>query len=180
MKPKIFISHRHNETEIASIIHNALISWHFRDEDIYYSGEAIKTHTKPGDDLSTSIARAANEAKLFILVYTMDEGNWDWVMHESGLAIDPSSDINVEQPNTRIVIFQCFDDEPRILTPKLRVTINEDSILRFVTGILTDDDFLNGEAAPRSDLRYKPDILRGHASKLYFVPIPAKFSTFVS
>ena len=167
LKPKIFISHRHKERQIADIIHNALISWHFKDEDIYYSSEPIKTHTLSGDDLSISIAKAANEAKLFILVYTMDEGNWDWVMHESGLAIDPSSDINAEQPNTRIVIFQCFDDEPRILTPKLKVRIDEESILKFVTGILTEDNFLNGEAAPRSDLKNKRDILEKFARELY-------------
>ena len=167
LEPKIFISHRHKEREIASIIHDALISWHFKDEDIYYSSEPIKTHTLSGDDLSASIAKAVNEVKLFILVYTMDEGNWDWVMHESGLAIDPSSDINGEQPNTRIVIFQCFEDEPKILTPKLKVRIDEESILNFVTGILTEDNFLNDEPVPRSDLRYRPDILRGYASKLY-------------
>ena len=165
--PKIFISHRHKERAIARIIHNALISWYFSDDDIYYSSEPMKTHIKPGDDIRASIAKAAKEAKLFILVYTMDEGNWDWVMHESGLAVDPSSDINVEQPNTRIVVFQCFDDEPRILAPKLKVRIDEESILKFVTGILTDDHFLNDEAAPRSDLRDRRDILEGYASRLY-------------
>ena len=166
LRPKIFISHRHEESHIARIIHNALRLWHFRNEDIYYSSEPMN-NPPPGEDLHRSIARAAYEAKLFILVYTISDGNWDWVMHESGLATDPRPFFSGNEPNTRIVIFQCFDECPQIFSPLLRVTIDENSILNFVTSILTEDGFLPGEDAPRPDLRNDSSTLRQFARPLY-------------
>ena len=164
--PKIFISHRHQESHIASIIRAALILWHFCNEDIYCSSEPMNT-SSPGEDLNRSIARAAYEAKLFILVYTISDGNWDWVMHESGLATDPRSFFTGNEPNTRIVIFQCFDEYPQIFSPLLRVTIDENSILNFVRSILTEDGFLPGEDAPRPDLRNDSSTLSQFARPLY-------------
>lgn len=165
--PKIFISHRHQESGIARIIHDALVSWHFQDENIYYSSEPTQTNTTSGDELHRSIAEAAYQAKLFILVYTISDGNWDWVMHESGLTIDASYGFRGQQPDTRIVIFQCFDEVPRIFLSLKRVTIDENSILNFVTSILTEDGYLKGEKAPRPDLRNNRNVLERHGNNLY-------------
>ena len=163
--PKIFISHRHKEKSIADII-NEKLQLAFDPRDIYLSSEPTQNKTAVGDELQRSIAEAARDSKLFILIYTTSEGNWDWVMHEAGLALDPSNLSDEDETGTRIVVFKCCNEIPRIFTARLMVEINEDSILQFVTNIFTQDNFVPGENAPRSDLKNSQN-LRKWAHQLY-------------
>ena len=97
----IFISHKHDDFEIA----RALASWLqvatrngvevFRSSDGFRDGPAL------GRSLTEEIRNKAHEAAAMFVLYTDAEQDWEWVMFEIGIGLDPST------PETRVVLIQC-------------------------------------------------------------------------
>lgn len=164
---KILISHRHEESEVAQVIYEALKKWHFSDSDIFFSSEPKSSDPMSGDDIHLNLALAAQQAKLVILIYTFPDGDWDWPMHETGLAIEPQTFFNEENPSTRLVVFECFGISPKIFSRQLHVKITQNDILKFVSSILTEDNFIGDENAPRPELKNETKILEDFAIELF-------------
>lgn len=76
---RIFISHRHSDAELASLVKRELEALsHFT---CWVSGEDIS----PGSDWTDAILEALEESHLLLLLFTEPEMAWDWCLYEAGL-----------------------------------------------------------------------------------------------
>ena len=142
---EIFLSHRHDDKEVADIIRKHLNKWGF-DNKIFQSsspGHGVV----PGGQIKEDIKEALRQVKLLILVYTQTDEDWSYCIWECGLATD------LNDLKNRVIVFQF----PRNKTPKPFedeevVKINESGVKDFVINFFTKDGFFLGKPA------YKPDI----------------------
>jgi hypothetical protein len=68
---------------------------------------------------------------MFVL-YTDAEQDWEWVMFEVGMGLDPST------PETRVVLIQCGPEAPHVLRDRTKVDVRESgSCIRFAKELLT-------------------------------------------
>jgi hypothetical protein len=137
MSRVFFISHRHEDKKIADVIERSLREWNVPKNDIFYSS-AIYGDQKPelGAPLHPEVCKAAYEAKLFILIYTLGTEDWAWCMHELGLAIDARAVADGKGTDTQIIIMQCMQDEPKLFRELKRITIGFDNLRDFVSTVL--------------------------------------------
>ena len=71
-----------------------------------------------------------------LVIYTDQDADWAWVMFEMGTAMDPTT------PVTNVVVVQCADDYPRVLTEFRRVQVTQEADrLSFAKQFLTTTFF---------------------------------------
>jgi TIR domain len=160
---KIFISHSHVDKKIADVVRQHLNRWGFPNRTIFQSSEP-GLGPQPGRRLTDEIQTALHQAKAVILLYTRADEDWSWCMFECGLATDP------QKPDaTRVIFFRCNEEEPLPgpFEGAVVVQVNENSIRDFTKRLLSEDDFLPGEAAryPMDDT--PENILRDLSDALY-------------
>ena len=131
-KPLIFISHKHQDVDIAK----ALASWlqvaTRNGVEVFQSSDGFKDGPSLGRSLTEEIRSKAHDAAAILVLYTDAEQDWEWVMFEVGIGLDPST------PETRVVLVQCGPESPHVLRERMRVDIREaSSCIRFAKEMLT-------------------------------------------
>lgn len=147
MSRKTFISHRHSDANIATVIRDHLQLWGLGEKEIFQSSVST-SGPKIGELLTKELSDALATTKLVILVYTFADEDWSYCMYECGLATVPGTD----QKKTRVVVFQCSPDKPKVLENQVLVRINEQDIQKFVTQTHREADFWPGEPPLRPDI----------------------------
>jgi hypothetical protein len=135
-KPLVFISHKHQDVDIAK----ALASWlqvaTRNGVEVFQSSDGFKDGPSLGRSLTEEIRSRAHEAAAMFVLYTDAEQDWEWVMFEVGIGLDPST------PETRVVLVQCGPESPHVLRERMRVDVRDaNSCIRFAKELLTTSFF---------------------------------------
>jgi len=137
-KPLVFISHKHNDKRIADAFSEWLTNATRGDVNLFQSSDGLRDGPTTGRNLTEQIREAAHKAQGMFVIYTDAEQDWEWVMFEIGICLDPT-------PETRIALIQCGPEVPDVLRDRLQVVLTDrDSCLRFVKELMTTDFFLGG------------------------------------
>src|SRR5262245_54313177 len=119
-RPLVFISHRHHDQAIASAIARWVSSASGNNLDIFQSSDGLKG-AEVARSITEQIQRKVADAAVLIAVYTDQDADWAWVMFEMGIAMDPTT------PETRVVVIQCGEHFPAVLSDFKRVHVSEES-----------------------------------------------------
>lgn len=140
-RPKIFLSHRHVDKEIADVVRRHLGIWGF--DDIYQSS-APGHGPQAGENINDEIKHALYEAKLVVLIYTLNDSDWAYCMWECGLATHPKNS------DTKTIVIQCNPhDTPKTFEGQLLVKVERDSLKNFIIQFHQHENFLPGVPAIR-------------------------------
>ena len=136
--PVFFISHRHDDKDIADAFRKSLQTWVDDPDTIFQSSHPTSGLTF-GADIKRQLVEQLFETDVFILLYTDPGADWQYCVWEYGVAMSPDSD------KTRFVIFE-FNDHPKgffedILTVKVH---DPNEVHRFVTELLAKKNFIPG------------------------------------
>jgi hypothetical protein len=132
----VFISHKHSDSLIADEVRQWIYKWGRREVEVYQSSAPDARGPEIARSLSGELSKALWRAGAVILIYTTEEQDWSWCMYECGVATIP------ETPDTRVVVFQCSMDAPKVFADKVRVDArNVKDIKKFVISFLTDPEF---------------------------------------
>lgn len=146
-EPMVFISHKHADRAIAEAVRAFIERRTNREVLVYQSSSGEAESPDIGRSLTSQLKEALWKAGVVILLYTSEDQDWQWCMWECGVATNPSS------PDTRLIVFQCSVEAPRVFQDQVRVTVREsEDILKFVRSFLTDPRFfpdLGRALAPR-------------------------------
>jgi hypothetical protein len=147
-EPSLFISHKHADRKIADVIREFIYQRTNREVTVFQSSAADSEAPELGRVLSAQLKEALWQTGVVVLVYTTEDQDWQWCMWECGVATNPAG------PDTRIIVFQCSPQAPRVFQDSVRVNVRErEDVLKFVKAFLTDRNFF-------------PDIGRAIAPKL--------------
>jgi len=162
-KPILFISHKHADEKIASVIRRFIISRSGGRVDVFQSSSYSGRVPQIGRSLNHELMKVLVEVGAVILVYTSADHDWSYCTWECGVAMDPST------PDTRIMVFQCGNRAPAVFADQVRVNIrNLVDIQKFAKEFLTSSDFFPGvkeRIAPGFD-ENGPEVLEA-AQQLY-------------
>lgn len=148
MARETFLSHRGSDIKIVDVIRDHLQRWGLSADSVFqysYSGGA---GLRVGGNLEEELGRKLSAAKIIILVFTLADEDWSYCMWECGVAMNP----NKEEQSTRIIVFQCTAEEPKLFKGDVLVKINETSIKQFVRQVHCEENFWTGESALRPDI----------------------------
>ncbi|HJQ34097.1 MAG TPA: TIR domain-containing protein [Pyrinomonadaceae bacterium] len=137
-KPLIFISHKHTESDIAiaTTVAEVIKNRTLNAVRIFQSSNWKFEGTRVGSNLDAGLRRALWDSDAVILIYTSDDQNWQYCMYECGVATQ------TDDPDPRIVVFQCSQDVPTPFASKMRVNVrNANHVKRFTKQLLTDPEF---------------------------------------
>lgn len=147
--PLIFISHKHTDNAIATVIAKFIKDRSLGNVDVYLSSNWTFEGPRFGPNLNEELMSALWKSDALILVYTSSDQDWSYCMWECGVAAQASS------PETRILVFQCGHDVPTPFSTGLRVDVrNPEHLRRFTKQLLTDPKFFPGRTealAPHVD-----------------------------
>jgi hypothetical protein len=150
---RVFLSHRTADKPIADVVFEALADCGIAKRNIFYSSTTDKGKRPTiGEFLASEIAQNLHDASLFILVYTLSDEDWSWSMWEFGLTLDSNYLARKHKFDTKVVIFQCTQDEPKVAEDVLRVKLDQRSIENFVSDLCTKDNFVPGCPAPAPNM----------------------------
>lgn len=152
-KPLIFISHKHKDRDKAEHVAKFVRDLTAEQFDVYLSSKAGYEGPGFGQDLKKELRENLWHSALLILVFTQQDDDWSWCMWECGAA-----DVPFSKPcdETRVVVFQCFDEAPKVFNTLSVRLQDKESVKQFAFEFLKPD-FLprhDGEAAP-----WKQDVL---------------------
>ena len=137
-----FISHRHDDYQLADLVRKHLVDWGVEDEDIFQSSHC-EAGARIGESLNQQLREKLREARVVVLLYTFGDANWAYCMWESGVAINPN------KLDTRIVVLQCTPDILGPFGSDVVVRVNETEIQRLAHQVHCMDDFWPGLPALR-------------------------------
>jgi hypothetical protein len=137
-----FISHRHDDSQLADIVRRHLVDWGVEDEDIFQSSHC-EGGARIGESLNQQLREKLHEAKAVVLLYTFGDANWAYCMWESGVATNPN------ELDTRIVVLQCTPDIVGPFGSDVVVRVNEAEIQRLAHQVHCMDGFWPGVPALR-------------------------------
>ena len=158
LNTKIFISHRHDDAEIAKGLRNILEDWGVRAEEVFVSSDA-RGAGPLGANVREVLMKAAASTKLLLLVYTSAQEDWSWCTWECGLVEDPKT------PCTKLVVIQCGDKAPKVYKDRLGIVAsNKETIKSFVRQFHVEPDFLPGEGIFSEDC--SDELLKRRAARL--------------
>ena len=136
-KRAVFISHRHADKKIADAIRNTLQEWGRGDISIFQSTDP-ESGPGIGAPLDEELKAALFSTSVVLLVYTFTNQDWSYPMWECGVATD------VER-ETKIVVFQCTNDDPKLFHHQVRVRVTDDvEIRKFTWQFHKDPKFFPG------------------------------------
>ncbi len=140
-KPLLFVSHRHKNDAVAKVLYDFLRQRALGRVELFMSSRA-EAALAPGSGLKAGLGEKLSKASAVALVYTTSDEDWSYCMWECGLATDPST------PSTRIIVFQCTDDIPRVYADAVRVNVHDqENVKAFVIAFLTDPEFFPGHGS---------------------------------
>jgi hypothetical protein len=158
-KPLLFISHKHDDREIANTVARFVRDITGGQVKVFVSSNPEFEGPRVGKELNKELKKALWNAGVVILIYTSDDKDWSWCMWECGLAEDP------ESPDTKVVVLQCLRDKPKVFQSGLNVLAwHKDSLITLAYRF-RDADFFPGRDGPVTGL--KDTELRDRAEQLY-------------
>ena len=132
----IFISHRHDDAELASVVKGALLRLSIPQSSIFMSSDA-KTGVKPGSKIDEKIWKRIRNTDLFLFIYTLPEENWSYCTYELGLVIGKDT------KETNVVVLSLCGHSPKMLSGKKHIDLRSDTAIReFVRLLHADGKFL--------------------------------------
>ncbi len=160
-KPQVFISHRHDDRELANVIREFIRSTTAGAVDVYqttYEGSGPEF----GRVLSKELGEELDRSEVVLLLYTVPDENWSYCMWECGVAYNP------RREDTRIIVMQCGMDAPAPLSDSVRVRLDdENSVTRFVRDFATSEEFFPRLKRPITKFSEESEEIRDAASKLF-------------
>ncbi|MEO1263755.1 MAG: hypothetical protein AAFZ15_33415 [Bacteroidota bacterium] len=132
--PTLFISHRHQDRILADIFRTAFEEWSNGNVTVFQSSNE-RAGIGVGEELDDSINKAAADASVLLLIYTVTDDDWTWCMYECGLAQDPKT------LDTRILVFHTAENPPSPLAHLLTLPMTLDSIKTLVNQFHHKEDF---------------------------------------
>ena len=148
-KLSVFISHRHGDIRIANVLRETIQDWTLgRPVKIFQSSDPGYSF-RIGEPLTEELTKILANVDLFLLVYTVPDEDWSYVMFETGLAT------NRETANTRTILFQ-FGDNVRLPSDIVTVKYTKEAIRLF-----TRDFHLSRSFFPRLSGPFAPDVSEG-------------------
>ena len=147
-KPLIFISHKHSDKEVATVIAKFIRDRSLGSVDVFLSSDWTFKGPRLGGTLTNELRKALWRTDVLILVYTSTDQDWSYCMWECGAATHP------ESPDTRTIVFQCGHEAPITFHSDLRVDVRQlDHIRKFTKEFLSDVGFF-----PNRNQALAPDI----------------------
>ncbi|WP_420129112.1 hypothetical protein [Longimicrobium sp.] len=141
--PLFFISHKHADSRIASVIASFVRTRSGGRVEVFQSSSLTAAAPRIGRGLNQELMNALWRASTVALIYTSSDQDWDYCMWECGVAMDP------ESPDTRIIVLQCGASAPTIFADQVRVDPRKPAdIHRLVKAFLTGTDFFPGSPQP--------------------------------
>jgi hypothetical protein len=142
---RIFISHKHEDHDLALATHHALENLSSSIE-CFVSGVDIAA----GADWKREIRAKLAQSHLLILLFTRPSRTWDWCLYETGLF----TRFEAEDVSAVVCIFSPDSGAPRPLANLQGVEARTDSVARFLTTLCKEtwkvsDDWRLGALAPR-------------------------------
>lgn len=149
---KIFISHRHDDSAVAQVIADTIISWGSpygkgkELENQIHISSSPRSGTKFGENIKSDLVKKIGETELLILVYTAKNKDWTWCTYEFGVHTNPPS-VKIGHGSKKI-IYQCLSDTvPEALKAGRVVKISEDDIYKFTKEYFESDNFFPDRSA---------------------------------
>ena len=106
----VFISHKHSDRAIATVIRSFVTEQTRSTVDVFQSSDPTAATPQVGRTLNTDLRKALWNAGAVILIYTSPDQDWGYCMWECGVATVEDS------PDTRIILLQCSDSAPSLST----------------------------------------------------------------
>jgi hypothetical protein len=157
----VFISHRHADVPLATVLNNHLQKWQVGREEIFQSSNA-DGGAHLGGQLNKELLQALSDARIVLLIYTIADADWSYCMWECGVATDPRQG---DSP-TRIVVFRTTEDVPPVLRDLVSVrTSDERDVRRFVQQFFTEKGWIKDNDA--FNARVSDKVLDEYARALY-------------
>lgn len=160
MAKQIFISHRHDDHEIASVFSKHFQLWSVPLSSIFQSSD-YRASTVIGEPLRPQLRQALSEARLVLLIYTTPDKDWEFCLWECGVATNPSD----ETPETRIVLFQAGATVSRVFGDDVVFKLEKDDLRKFVAQFHKHVGFFIRDRAFQPEVH--GDILETRAESLY-------------
>jgi len=158
-KPLFFISHKHDDREVAGKVANFVRDVTGGRVDVFLSSSNHFEGPRVGKTLNQELKNALEKAGVVILVYTTAEKDWSWCMWECGLADDPRS------PETKVVVFQCLEAQPVIFQGNVRVLAWDVGSMVSLANRFLDPEFYPGAGRPLTSFTARE--LDGKANALH-------------
>lgn len=165
-KPVVFISHKHSDRKIATVLAKFIRAESNKIIRIFMSSDPRFKGVRLGEEISEELKTTLADCDVFLLVYTSPENDWGWCTWEWGVASHPLS------KKTTMMVLQCGPEAPNVHAASRRVDCrDEDEVFAFVKQYLTDKDtFRSGKAlaeySDEEDLREKAKRLFNKLSPL--------------
>jgi hypothetical protein len=104
--------------------------------EVFQSSDGFRDGPALGRSLTEEIRNKAHDASAMLVLYTDAEQDWEWVMFEVGIGLDPST------PETKVVLIQCGPEAPHVLRDRTKVDVRDgSSCIRFAKELLTTTFF---------------------------------------
>jgi hypothetical protein len=148
--PLLFLSHRHSDHAIATVIREFIDSRTAGGIRVFQSSSAVAEGPRIGGELDKELVSALWEAGVVILLYTTPDHDWSWCMWECGVATQPPSG------ETRTILFQCAGAAPPLFAGEVRVNLHDlVDVQKFTNELLTSPDFF--PRIGRATTRFEPN-----------------------
>jgi hypothetical protein len=141
--PLVFISHRHDDRDIALVL-----GQFFKDRcagkvRVHLSSNPEFEGPRVGKNVNDALKRALAGCDVVVLVFTTETDDWSYCMWECGVATDPS-----DQKSTEVIVLQCGGTAPKPYADQLRVDARDVGLVTaFVKTMLADPDLFHGRGA---------------------------------
>lgn len=140
-QPRLFISHRHTDREIADVIRGFVTDRSGNDVVVHQSSSSSSDAQAPkiGRNVNRELTTWLWKTDVLVLVYTDHDRDWDYCMWECGVATHSESEA------TSVIVLQCGRERPRVFADQVAVDIRDaEKVRRFVSDFLTDPNFFPG------------------------------------
>lgn len=165
-KFRVFVSHKHEDHELASTVARSLRSVSPAIE-CFVSGSNIGA----GTDWNREIRDALKRSHLLVLLFTNPTHNWDWCLYEAGLFT------RLEEDDVHAVVSLFHPDAgaPRVLANLQGVPATEVGLREFLDSLCkstwkVSDDWRKGPL----NSRVRPEVLQAAATQIEAAFPPAK------
>ena len=136
--PYVFVSHKHSDAAIATVISNFISKASAGAVKVHNSSNPNFEGPRIGKNLNNELKKALAQAQVVILIFTSEGEDWQYCMWECGVATDPRD----ETPETKIAVFQVTQDSSRVFHDQVVFKNDAEDILKFVTQFHRNEGFV--------------------------------------
>ncbi|MEP7112106.1 MAG: toll/interleukin-1 receptor domain-containing protein [Ilumatobacteraceae bacterium] len=157
-KFRVFISHKHEDHELATTVDKALRSVSSSVE-CFVSGANIGA----GTDWNREIRESLKRSHLVVLLFTNPTQNWDWCLYEAGLF----TRLDEEDVHAVVSLFHPEGSAPRVLQNLQGVPAGQSQLREFLESLCkstwrVSDDWRKGPL----NSRVRPEVLQAAAAQI--------------